>query len=109
MNVQKKMNKYLMNCPVWIIIKSVKFFDSIFDKIDRYGIKRDYENDPETWWAEQHFYWGMDMRNLLRKNVCLDNELPTGNWDDYYVQMIELTVGVREIEINGKKIDIYDR
>jgi hypothetical protein len=103
MNIKKKMNKDLMNCPVWIIIKSVNFLNGIFDKLDRDGIKRDYENDPETWWAEQHFYWGTNMRNLLRKNVCLDDELPTGNWDDYYVQMIELTVGVREIElINGK-------
>lgn len=31
-----------------------------------------------------HFSEGMGIRNLLR-GVILDEELPSGNWDDYYV------------------------
>jgi hypothetical protein len=34
----------------------------------------------------------MGIRNLLRKNVCLDDDLPSGNWDDYYIRLIEKAV-----------------
>lgn len=35
-----------------------------------------------------HMMDGMGVRNLLR-DVILDKELPTGNWDDFYTQALE--------------------
>lgn len=58
-------------------------------------IRSAFGEDKETWWASSHFYWGMSIRNLLRDNVCLDDKLPSGNWDDYYVPLVELACGVR--------------
>ena len=44
----------------------------------------------------QHFGWGMAVRNLLRDKGFLDNMTKTGNLDDYYVQLVEAAVGVRD-------------
>lgn len=52
--------------------------------------KRRVKN-PEGWVYEDrgHFTWGMSLRNLLRTNGLKDQLLPTGNWDDYYVEVLE--------------------
>lgn len=50
--------------------------------------------DPEHWAAAHHFMAGMSFRNLLRKRI-VDRELPTGNWDDYWVAALEAAVGIR--------------
>jgi len=46
-------------------------------------------SDPDEWSVPYHFGWGMGVRNLLREKGILDNELPSGNWDDYYVAVVE--------------------
>ncbi len=48
--------------------------------------------DPERWCVPYHFFWGMAIRNLLRRAGLKDDLLPTGNWDDYYIQCIEEAV-----------------
>lgn len=58
-------------------------------------IRSAFMEDKNTWWVSSHFHWGMNIRNLLRDNVCLDDKLPSGNWDDYYVPLVELACGVR--------------
>jgi hypothetical protein len=42
-----------------------------------------------------HFAGGMAMRNCLREEIG-DDELPTGTWDDYYIQAVEAAVGKRD-------------
>jgi hypothetical protein len=42
-----------------------------------------------------HFSSGMRIRNILRRYGLADNMLPCGNWDDYYVQVIEKALGLR--------------
>ena len=51
--------------------------------------------DPVHWIGLNHHGWGTGIRNLLREKVALDDALPTGNWDDYYVQAIEAAAGLR--------------
>jgi len=36
-----------------------------------------------------HLTWGMAVRNILRE-IYEDSSVPTGNWDDYYIEVIEL-------------------
>jgi hypothetical protein len=46
---------------------------------------------PEGWIVPYHFNTGMAIRNMLRE-VIKDDELPSGNWDDYYVRAVEEAV-----------------
>lgn len=90
-----KLSLYLSECPSWVIERGINAIRKALGPDDIYLIKQDYENDPETWWTTHHHGWGTGIRNYLRKHVCLDNVLPTGNWDDYYIQIIELALGLR--------------
>jgi hypothetical protein len=42
-----------------------------------------------------HFFFGMGIRNLLRQNGFTDADAG-GNLDDYYCQLLEVAVGVRQ-------------
>jgi hypothetical protein len=64
-----------------------------------------HAKDPIHWGSEIHFGGGMGTRNLLRTGVIdnvdvgeriLDSELPSGNWDDYYIAALEYAAGIRE-------------
>ena len=54
---------------------------------------RNAMQESDMWYVSHHFYWGMAIRNLLRDKVCLDDKLPTRNWDDYYIECVEAAVG----------------
>ena len=97
MNISEEMKIKLNECPVWIIEKSVSYLKSIFTESLINDIIRLYKVNPDSWWAEHHFDWGMRVRNALRDGVCSDSILPSGNWDDYYVQMIELACELRSL------------
>lgn len=60
-------------------------------------IKSQYEKNPLNWihLEHQHHGFGMGIRNFLRDKGFKDDVLPISNWDDYYVQVIELAVGLR--------------
>lgn len=60
------------------------------------GIREAFKENPEGWWSRSgwHFGQGMSVRNLLRRRGFRDEQLPTGNWDDYYIQAIEDAAGV---------------
>ncbi len=81
--------------PKEIADKSIQFLKSFLSDDDVVAIKQEFEKDPNTWWAAAHFSWGMGIRNQLRNNVCLDKDLPTYNWDDYYVILVEKACGLR--------------
>lgn len=49
--------------------------------------------DPKGWMVEHHHFAGTALRNLLREAIK-DGELPTGNWDDYYVAATEAACGL---------------
>lgn len=65
-----------------------------------------HKADPVHWMAPYHFNFGMGVRNLLRSGSLgekqtgidgiSDSELPSKNWDDYYVAALEYAAGVRD-------------
>jgi hypothetical protein len=63
-------------------------------------VVEDYQKWGERWWLEAniHFHWGRAVRNLLRQQGIPDNQLPSGNWDDYYLPLIEVMAGCRNRE-----------
>lgn len=81
-----------LDLPDWIIEKSVAYLKTIPEKVQE-QLRQSYHELPrDSFIGMIHFNWGMDCRNNLRKNVCLDDQLPSGNWDDYYIELLELAL-----------------
>lgn len=92
-DIKEVLDDFILDCPVWVIEKGVAALREILDPNE---IKELHKADPKKWWALGHHGWGTRIRNYLRGKVCLDDELPSKNWDDYYVQLVEIACGVRE-------------
>lgn len=88
-------NKCLRECPEWIVEQSVEFLRKAIPDDIKEKILEEYKQLGVHWVASYHFSWGMFIRNQLRDNVCTDETLPTKNWDDLYVQLVEIVVGIR--------------
>jgi len=89
-------DRMLRECPTWIVDKAVEFLKRNIPSEVKEQIKEEYKIDPVHWCSPYHFSWGMFIRNKLRDNVCTDDKLPSGNFDDYYVRFVELALGLRE-------------
>ena len=55
----------------------------------RIRLRQEIRRAPFDWSTPYHFWEGMQIRNALRQQGILDRELPTGNWDDYWVMAVE--------------------
>lgn len=94
-------NKCFSEMPMDLKIKAVNYLKEFLSDEIKQSIKNLYNKDPIFWMSKAmlHFSWGMFIRNKLRKECeILDDVLPTGNWDDYYTQCVEAACGLREIE-----------
>lgn len=58
-------------------------------------IRELYEKEGPEWWVPFHFSWGMGIRNMLRDGGFRDDLLPCGDWDHYWVQVVEVAVGIK--------------
>lgn len=92
-DIKVVLDDFILDCPIWIIDKGVEALKTILDANE---IKELHAKDPRTWWALAHHGWGTRVRNFLRDKVCRDEELPSKNWDDYYIQIVEIACGCRE-------------
>ena len=90
-----ELDEFLFGCPDWIINKSVEYLNNNLSDDTKNQIRNAWNKNHNNWWVTEHFGWGMYIRNQLRDGVCKDDELPSGNWDDYYIQMVELVCGIR--------------
>lgn len=54
------------------------------------------KKDPKNWWIPYHLTWGMDVRNLLRRNGYGEKELGVENLDDVYVGIVESALYVAD-------------
>jgi hypothetical protein len=82
--------------PLDIKLKAKEVILSKLTSKDKRFLKSAIKSNPEDWWSAIHFNWGMYIRNQLRVFVCLDNQLPTENWDDYYAECIEFALDFRK-------------
>ena len=94
--IQKHHDKSISELTEEIKEKAVRALRIVFSEVVISEIRKAYEEDPDTWWAAEHFSWGMSVRNFLRGNVCSDDKLPSGNWDDYYIPIVEMVCGIRK-------------
>ena len=95
-DILKHHDKCLSQLSPLLVDKAVKHLRSVITLEDAIQIRNDWIKDPKTWWAIAHHWWGMGIRNSLRDSVCSDSELPSGNWDDYYVPLVEMACGLRK-------------
>jgi len=54
------------------------------------------ENDPNSWWAPYHLYWGMQVRNLLRDKGYGEDYFGIANLDDIYIELVEDALGIHK-------------
>ena len=84
--------------PKDFLIKAVEFVKKELSEKTKEEIRKVIETQGiDDWIAGYHFNWGMAMRNALRDAGFSDDELPDKNWDDYYHQVIEIALGMREL------------
>ena len=55
-----------------------------------------YHLDPDGWWVDYHFFWGMSIRNLLREGGYGEKQLGVENLDDIYVVLLERALGLED-------------
>lgn len=79
-----------------LVTRAVDCLVHIISNQDKYDLLKLYEEDPnEKWFVGQHFGYGMYIRNQLRSAGITDDLLPDRNWDDYYIQILEIAIGIR--------------
>lgn len=81
------------------VLKRATDVISLFPKEVKADITAAFEEFGPMEWVHKaptlgHFFWGMGVRNMLRDAGLSDDLLPDGNWDDYYIQVIEYTLGL---------------
>ena len=81
--------------PKEVLVKSVSHLKSIFSDDDKEYIREQIDTHGLHEWIHKiqdgfgHMGWGMAIRNELRSIGLTDDMLPDGNWDDYYVSVVE--------------------
>jgi hypothetical protein len=69
-------------------------------------IREKIHADREGWYAEYHFYWGMNVRNALRTAGFNEKFLGVENLDDVYVEAVEHAVLVNSAGVIVTGIEI---
>lgn len=77
--------------------RAVEIVVRVLEISDVSRIKKEASKNKLNWSSRYHFSWGMWMRNQLRNRGIPDSALPSGNWDDYYVPVVELALGIRNV------------
>jgi hypothetical protein len=95
-------NLRLAELPEWVVEKAVKVLRENLSDESKYRIYEEWKKDNLNWVGLDHHGWGTAIRKLLRKEVCLDDILPSEwGYDDYYLQLVELAVGIRQLKDNS--------
>jgi hypothetical protein len=74
--------------------KAVRILKDGWTEAIKASVRQAMEDYGDEWYAGAHFGWGMSVRNYLRNKGISDDQLPTKNWDDYYVEIIQEAVRV---------------
>lgn len=92
------LDQKLEEMPKDFLKRSVELLRRNLTNDDVLQIKAAYAEKGVHWIGMEHHMWGMAVRNFLRENGFADDQLPDGNWDDYYLQVIELACDIRQME-----------
>ena len=84
----------LREIPPDVLEKAIAIFQTLPDEFKTECRVR-HAIEPDSWMASWHLSVGMRLRNILRERGLADDLLPDKNWDDYYIQVLELSLGLR--------------
>lgn len=87
--------------PQSLKLRGIAILKEVIPQNIQDDIRSMHKVDGSRWMTKScaHFTCGMYVRNQLRKGGLTDALVPSGNLDDYYVQLIEAAVGVRPFEL----------
>ena len=89
-------NRKLAEIPADFLKECKDLIDRDFSEELKMEIRSQIDEKGLINWAlPHHFGWGMGVRNKFRSHNLLDHSLPSGNWDDYYVIVVEYALGYR--------------
>lgn len=89
-------DKKLAEMPEDFLKQAIEVLEVELNDDVKRSIRDAWTKDP-NWFAGYHFGWGMAIRNLLRQKGLDDTRLLDNNWDDYYHQVVEIVVGIRNM------------
>lgn len=93
------MDEVIEGIPVDIAKKAIFHISLGLNRQTVKDLQEEFLEYGTVWWTRHHHRpFGVNVRNMLRDLVCKDEELPTGHWEDYYPQLIEVVIGMRRVE-----------
>jgi len=96
MENQHYFTKKFEEIPNDLLFEAVEYLKMELTNEEKEEIEEAFKESGAIEWAIlHHSTWGRDIRNSLRTFGLTDEKLPDGNWDDYYIQVIEFTLGLR--------------
>lgn len=73
-----------------------EWFFHVYDKENEKIIQERKPGMPPPYLMHPHSTFGMGLRNALRDTPIVELELPSQNWDDYYIEVLEIALGFRK-------------
>lgn len=86
-----------LEIPATLREEAATFLAVHLDQLTKDLIIEAWQREGSKWCTPFHMFWGMSIRNNLRNAGWTDDQLPDGNWDDYYVSLIEYALGLRSV------------
>ncbi|MEP0872458.1 hypothetical protein NDA01_21820 [Trichocoleus desertorum AS-A10] len=87
----------LREMPPDVLEKAIAVFQTLPDEF-KAECKARHAIEPDSWMACWHHDAGRHLRNMLRVHGLGDALLPDKNWDDYYIQVLEISLGLRNVQ-----------
>ncbi|MBD3882111.1 hypothetical protein IFO70_10110 [Phormidium tenue FACHB-886] len=85
----------LREIPPDVLEKAIAVFQTLPQEF-KAECKARHAIEPDDWITCWHLGAGMQLRNMLRDHGLRDDLLPDKNWDDYYIQVLEISLGLRD-------------
>jgi len=71
---------------------AINYLRQVITPGEKLSIQGEMAVDPQAWWAQYHFTWGMHVRNMLRAEGFGEDDFHVNNIDDYYIALVERAV-----------------
>jgi hypothetical protein len=91
------LDRYIAALPEHLLRAYLNFLEAWLSDELRTYIMDAHAAYGEDWPLKNRFYYqaGMEVRSALIQAGYHEAELPEGTWDDYYVPLLEIVVGLR--------------
>lgn len=92
----KYFNDKLAEVPDEVIDAVIEFLEEELPRQSRWDLCAQWNKDKHKFGEVGHQTWGKIILRRMRDEGLTDDLVPDANWDDYYLQIIEIFIGVRD-------------